>query len=125
MREHCFKRSDDAESSALPFKRIKTTRTWTRPSPRPARQKPVMLDFSADWCVACKELEHDTYTDPRCRRPSGAVLLQADVTANDEDDKALFKRFGLFGPPSVMFFGGDGQELRQIGWSDTSDLKIS
>jgi thiol:disulfide interchange protein DsbD len=75
--------------------------------------KPVMLDFYADWCVSCKEMEHQTFSDPTVHKAlEQAVLLQADVTANDTDDQALLKRFGIFGPPSIMFFGTDGQERR-------------
>jgi len=108
-----------AQTSALPFKRIKTSADLDA-AIAAAGGKPVMLDFAADWCVACKELEHDTYTDPKVRAAlSGAVLLQADVTANDDDDKALYARFGLYGPPGVIFFGGDGKEVtaeRVVGY---------
>lgn len=65
----------------------------------------VMLDFYADWCVACKEFEAFTFSDPSVQnRLRNFRLLQADVTANNSDDKALMKRFGLFGPPGVLFF---------------------
>ena len=75
--------------------------------------KPVMLDFYADWCVSCKELEHNTFPDPAVRQAvAGAMLLQADVTANSAADKALLKRFGLIGPPAIIFFGKDGEERR-------------
>ena len=78
-----------------------------------ARGKPVMLDFYADWCVSCKEMEHQTFSDPAVHRAlDEVVLLQADVTANDMDDQALLKRFGIFGPPSIMFFGANGEERR-------------
>ena len=67
--------------------------------------KAAMLDFYADWCVSCKEMEHLTFSDPRVRRASAdMVLLQADVTANNADDKAMLKRFNLFGPPGIIFF---------------------
>ena len=82
--------------------------------------RPVMLDFYADWCVACIEMERDTFTDPRVQqRLSGAVLLQADVTANTPDDRALLERFKLFGPPGLIFFDSQGRELsgaRVIGF---------
>jgi thiol:disulfide interchange protein DsbD len=75
--------------------------------------KAVMLDFYADWCVSCKEMEHETFSDPVVHKAlKHVVLLQADVTANDADDQALLKHFGIFGPPSIMFFGPDGEELR-------------
>jgi thiol:disulfide interchange protein DsbD len=72
-----------------------------------------MLDFYADWCVSCKEMEHRTFSDPAVQKAlAQTVLLQADVTANDEDDQALLKHFGIFGPPSILFFGADGEERR-------------
>ncbi|MDM7321782.1 MAG: protein-disulfide reductase DsbD [Gammaproteobacteria bacterium] len=78
-----------------------------------AAGKPVMLDFYADWCVSCKEMEHSTFRDPAVRQAvADAVLLQADVTRNSADDKALLKRFGLIGPPAILFFTPDGQEQR-------------
>ena len=84
--------------------------------------KPVMLDFYADWCVSCKEMEKLTFTDPRVRAKfDNMVLLQADVTANNPDDKALLKRFRLFGPPGIIFFGKDGAETpggRVIGYQN-------
>lgn len=84
--------------------------------------KPVMLDFYADWCVSCKEFEQFTFHDPRVQaRLAGAVLLQADVTANDAADRALLKRYGLFGPPGILFFDPQGREqatARVIGYQD-------
>ncbi|WP_454752495.1 protein-disulfide reductase DsbD [Cupriavidus necator] len=85
--------------------------------------KPVLLDFYADWCVSCKEMERLTFVDPRVRaRLSEIVLLQADVTANNADDKALLKRFGLFGPPGIILFGADGRErpVRVIGYQSAN-----
>ncbi len=74
----------------------------------------VMLDFYADWCVSCKEMEHLTFSDARVQaRLKNAVLLQADVTANNADHKALLKRFGLFGPPGILFFDAQGQLVQQ------------
>ncbi|MEY8875940.1 MAG: protein-disulfide reductase DsbD [Leptothrix sp. (in: b-proteobacteria)] len=87
-----------------------------------AAGKPVMLDFYADWCVSCKEFEQFTFRDPEVQaRLAGAVLVQADVTANDADDRALLKRFALFGPPGIVFFDPQGTELTQarvIGYQD-------
>ena len=83
--------------------------------------KPVMLDFYADWCVSCKEMERFTFSDPEVQRKlQGALLLKADVTANNADDRALLKRFGLFGPPGLIFFDGKGREIdnsRVIGFT--------
>ena len=82
--------------------------------------RPVLLDFYADWCVSCKEMEHVTFRDPAVRpRMANALLLQADVTANSPEDKALLKRFGLFGPPGILFFDPKGTEhatARVIGF---------
>lgn len=82
--------------------------------------KPVMLDFYADWCVSCKEYEQFTFRDPRVQdRLRDVVLLQADVTANSEHDKALLKRFQLFGPPGLVFFDAQGREkahARVVGY---------
>lgn len=84
--------------------------------------RPVMLDFYADWCVACKELEKFTFTDEAVRRRmAGMTLLRADVTANNDHDRALLKRYTLFGPPALVFFAPAGNELpgsRVIGYQD-------
>ena len=74
-----------------------------------------MLDFYADWCVSCKEMEKYTFTDPGVQAAlANAVLLQADVTANDADDQTLLKRFQIFGPPTIAFFGADGVERKDF-----------
>ncbi|MEP7058691.1 MAG: protein-disulfide reductase DsbD [Caldimonas sp.] len=82
--------------------------------------RPVMLDFYADWCVSCKEMERDTFTDPAVRaKLDRALLLRADVTRNNAEDRALLKRFGLFGPPGTIFFDPQGREIaatRVIGF---------
>ena len=79
-----------------------------------------MLDFYADWCVSCKEMESLTFQDEEVKRRLGAMLLlQVDVTANSADDAALLKRFGLFGPPGIIFFDRNGKEIensRVIGY---------
>lgn len=78
-----------------------------------AAGKTVMLDFYADWCVSCKEMEALTFADPAVHKAlEDVVLLQADVTPNDEKDTELYKHFGIIGPPSIMFFGTDGKERR-------------
>jgi len=88
--------------------------------------KPVMLDFYADWCVSCKELERYTFPDPQVKaRFAGMVTLQADVTANTAEHGALLKRFGLFGPPGIVFFDENGNEingLRVIGFQSADQF---
>ena len=85
-----------------------------------ANGKTLMLDFYADWCVSCKEMERYTFTDPQVQsRLTGMVKIQADVTANTAEHKELLKRFRLFGPPGIVFFDPAGREiqgLRVIGF---------
>ena len=82
---------------------------------REAAGKPVMLDFYADWCVSCKEMERFTFSDERVKtRFQNMMLLQADVTANTPDHAALLKRFRLFGPPGIIFFDRDGREVQSL-----------
>ena len=85
-----------------------------------ATDRPVLLDFYADWCVSCKEMERFTFTDAGVAERMGRMLLlKADVTANTEEHKALLKRFGLFGPPGIIFFDAAGKEregMRVVGF---------
>jgi thiol:disulfide interchange protein DsbD len=75
--------------------------------------RPVMLDFYADWCVSCKEMERFTFSDPAVQKKlAGALLLKADVTANNAQDRELLRRFSLFGPPGTIFFDTRGNEIR-------------
>lgn len=113
------------QAVALPFRAVKGVDGVDRALADAAAQgKPVMLDFYADWCVSCKEMEKFVYTKPQVQQAlAGYVLLKADVTANDDADQALLKRYGLFGPPATLFFGKDGQErrgLRLIGYEDAA-----
>jgi thioredoxin:protein disulfide reductase len=89
----------------------------------------VMLEFYADWCVACKEFEAFTFSDPSVQSRLGKFrLLQADVTANNSDDRALMKRFGLFGPPGVLFFdraGGNEPVHKVIGFQNAAEFSGS
>ncbi len=91
-----------------------------------AAGRPVMLDFYADWCVSCKEMERFTFGDPQVRAKfDGMLLLQADVTANNAEDKALLKRFRLFGPPGIVFFDKSGREiegLRVVGYQPAASF---
>ncbi len=78
-------------------------------------KRPVMLDFYADWCVSCKEMERFTFTDPAIAAAMSKMrLVQADVTANSEADAALLKRFDLFGPPGIIFFDANGHEIPEL-----------
>ena len=87
-------------------------------------KKPVMLDFYADWCVSCKEMEAFTFVDPVvAKKMNQMLLLQADVTGNSNDDRALLKKFRLFGPPGIIFFQPGGQErrdIRVVGFQDAA-----
>ncbi len=89
---------------------------------RAANGKPVLLDFYADWCVSCKEMERFTFSDDKVKqRLAGMVKVQADVTANNAEHQALLKRFRLFGPPGIVFFDKNGKEingLRVIGFQN-------
>ncbi|MEJ2528678.1 MAG: protein-disulfide reductase DsbD [Gammaproteobacteria bacterium] len=105
-----------ASQQQLAFKPIKSERDLERElAAAVAQHKPVMLDFYADWCISCKELERYTFSDPKVIKSlAGFVLLRADVTANDATDQALLHgRFGMPGPPSIMFFDRSGNERKQ------------
>lgn len=92
-----------------------------------AEGRAVMLDFYADWCVSCKELERYTFRDPMVKEVlSAAVLLRTDVTANDTRDRGLLDAFGLFGPPAILFFGPDGLErprYRVVGFMEAEPFR--
>lgn len=89
--------------------------------------QPVLLDFYADWCVTCKELERFTFSDPALHSAlRNWNVLQADVTANDAADQALLKHLGIVGPPAILFFDAQGQEQRQrrvVGFIDAPALR--
>ena len=91
--------------------------------------RPVVLDFYADWCVSCKEMERDTFTDAAVQqRMNGALLLRADVTANSAQDRALLRRFHLFGPPAMIFFDRGGKELdaaRLVGFQNSDKFIVT
>lgn len=100
-------------SHALPFQPVKSIDDLSAAVAQASAQgRPLMLDFYADWCVSCKEMEAFTFTDERVQELlSTAIVVQADVTANDAEDQALLKRFDLFGPPGIIFFDTSGTEL--------------
>ena len=103
------------QDQALAFRTIKSGDDLDRElAAARAAGKPLMFDFYADWCVSCKEMEKYTFTDPGVQAAlADFVLLKADVTANDEVDQALMRRFGIIGPPGTLFFV-DGAELRGL-----------
>lgn len=106
-----------AGTEAVRFARIRSSAELDAVLARADR--PVMLDFYADWCVACKEMERFTFSDPAvAAQMSRMLLLQADVTANDAQDRELLRRFRLFGPPGIVFFAPGGRELpeRVVGF---------
>jgi thioredoxin:protein disulfide reductase len=105
-----------AQEHAIAFQRIKTVADLENAvAAATAAGRPVMLDFFADWCVSCKEMEKYTFPDPGVQSVlANAVLLQADVTANDDADQALMNRFEIFGPPTIAFYGADGVERKDF-----------
>ncbi len=117
-----------AQQQRLAFKRIKTVAELDAVLAQTGG-KTAMLDFYADWCVSCKEMEKLTFIDPGVQaKLAGSLLLQVDVTANDEADKAMLKRFHLFGPPGIILFDRSGREIpnsRIIGYQDIEKFSRS
>ncbi|MBU6377936.1 MAG: protein-disulfide reductase DsbD [Gammaproteobacteria bacterium] len=114
-------------AAQLEFRRIKSVADLDREiAAAAAAGRPAMLDFYADWCVSCKEMERYTFSDPAVQRAlERAVLLKADVTANDEADQALLRRFGIFGPPTIAFWAPDGVErpnYRVVGFMKADEF---
>lgn len=98
-------------SPELQFKKV-TSLADLESEVQSAEGRYVMLDFWADWCLSCKEMERFTFTDAEVReRLKDVVLLKADVTANNADHQALLKHFELFGPPGIVFFDREGAEI--------------
>jgi thiol:disulfide interchange protein DsbD len=119
--------SSGAEKS-LPFRMIASVEDLDRElAAAKAASQPVMLDFYADWCVSCKEMEKYTFSVPGVQSDlAGFVLLKADVTANSEADQALFRRFGVYGPPTTAFFNAAGRECRPfrlVGFVAADDFR--
>ena len=116
-----------AEDRHLEFTRVKTVADLDRElAAASAAGKTAMLDFYADWCVSCIEMEEYTFTDPAVQAAlANTAVLQADVTANDEQDQELLERFGVFGPPTIIFFGTNGQQRRGyevVGYMKAEDF---
>ena len=124
LRPFDFLRGTSAQREHVAFERVKTSVELD--ARLKAANRPVMLDFYADWCVSCKEMEKYTFSDARvAAKMRQMILLQVDVTANTDDDKALLKRFSLFGPPGIIFFDRQGQErqgLRVVGYQPADDF---
>lgn len=113
--------------SVLPFQRVRNMAELDAALAQARSDgRPVMLDFYADWCTSCLEMEHSTFGDAIVQsRLKGAVLLQADVTLNAPEDRALLERFRLFGPPGIIFFdpqGGERPDARVIGFQKAQDF---
>ncbi len=121
-------RSASEPAKTIRFERIKSLAELDARIAQAAGKK-VMLDFYADWCVSCKEMERFTFSDANVQsKLKDVLLLQADVTANNADDKALLQRFQLFGPPAILFFGDAGKEqtdFRVVGYQDPTQFMVS
>jgi thiol:disulfide interchange protein DsbD len=118
-----------AQPHGIEFKRIKSSADLDREiAAATAAGQTVLLDFYADWCVSCKEMEKYTFPHPDVQDAlRGTLKLQADVTANDEIDQALMQRFGVLGPPSILFFGLDGVEkpdYRVVGFKPAEEFAL-
>jgi thiol:disulfide interchange protein DsbD len=116
-----------AAEQGLVFEKVTSLATLkSRIEQASANHQPVMLDFYADWCISCKEMEAYTFADPKVKQAlSGFVLLQADVTKNSDDDKALLAALNLIGPPAILFFDANNQEkaaYRVIGYQDAENF---
>ncbi len=113
-----------AEAKKLPFEPVRSVAELD--ARLAVVDRPVMLDFYADWCVSCKEMERYTFADPAVQaKLAGFTLLKADVTANTPEDKALLARFGLFGPPGIIFFAPGGKEapgVRVVGYQEAASF---
>jgi len=117
-----------ASEDALPFRKVASIADLDRElAAAKTAGKPVMVDFYADWCVTCKEMEKYTFSVAAVQQDlSSYVLLKADVTANNEADQALLKRFGAYGPPTTAFFSGQGRECRAfrlVGFVSADDFR--
>ncbi|MGR8951900.1 MAG: protein-disulfide reductase DsbD, partial [Gammaproteobacteria bacterium] len=117
--------SAEAKKEGIAFRRVANLEELeARIREASAQHRYVMFDFYADWCIACKEMEAYTFTDPQVKQAlADFVLLQADVTLNTAEDQALLAKFKLIGPPAILFFGPDLEERsaqRVIGYQDSS-----
>jgi thiol:disulfide interchange protein DsbD len=116
-----------AETGSLPFQYVANLDELDKELQRAQKQgKPVMLDFYADWCVVCKEMEVYTFSDPTVQTVlKQFILLKVDVTENNESHKQFLKRFDLFGPPAILFFNTESAEIkshRLVGFVKAGDF---
>ena len=117
-----------AVASKLDFRPIETVaELQTALGEARAQGRPVMLDFTADWCVSCREMEEYTFPDQGVMSAlQPFVLLRADVTENNDDDKALLQYFHSFGPPTIAFFDAGGQQqegFKLVGFVPAAEFK--
>ncbi len=116
---------DGGRAGHLPFRKVKSVAELDQQILQ-SKDKYIMLEFSADWCISCKEMERFTFTDAKVQsRLKDVVLLQADVTAGTPEDSALLKRFKLFGPPGILFLDREGREIpgvRLIGYQNADNF---
>jgi len=117
--------TESRENRGLPFQKIKTVAELDA-FIQQSHGRHVMIDFYADWCVSCKEMERFTFSDPKIQaRLRDVALVKIDVTEGSQDDTELLKRFNLFGPPGLLFFDRQGQEIpgiRIIGYLNKDDF---
>lgn len=119
--------SRTAHQHELPFRTIKSVADLQREITLAQTEgRTVLVDFSAKWCVSCKEMEKYTFTDSAVKTAlDRTVLLRADVTENDADDQALLKHMGIIGPPTIAFYGLNGQEranYRVVGFMKADEF---
>ncbi len=117
--------SSSATAATLPFHKVKSVDDVERElAAAKAAGKPAVLDFYADWCVSCKEMEKFTFSKPEVQSAlSNFVLLQSDVTANDDTDQALMKKYGIVAPPDTLFFAASGDEKRNLQLTGPEDAE--
>jgi thiol:disulfide interchange protein DsbD len=123
-----FTHATKQHEETLPFQPIKGLAGLDKALMQAQNQgKPLMLEFYADWCITCKELEAFTFPDPGVQQAlKGFLLVQADVTENDAQDQALLEQLGLFGPPAILFYEPSGKEqksFRLVGFINAENFE--